>query len=109
MTQRLWRLKSLKLISEDERAQLAAQSEIARQFRKSFLDEPIPNLSRLKKEGQFQHKLFMLALEAYRLGEISKSKLKEIASEVEINPEQLYDFIASVEASDDAPQQALVQ
>jgi Zn-dependent peptidase ImmA (M78 family)/transcriptional regulator with XRE-family HTH domain len=104
----LWRLKSLKLISEEARAQLAAQSEIAREFRRSFLDERPPSFPRLKKEGQFQHKLFMLALEAYRLGEISKSKLKEIAIEVEVKPEQLHDFIASVEASEQAPQEAMV-
>lgn len=102
----LWRLKSLKLVSEDQRAQLAAQSEIAREFRRSFLDAPTP---RVRREGQFQHKLFMLALEAYRLGEISKAKLKEVASEVEINSEHLYHFIASVEANDDAPRPAMVQ
>ena len=104
----LWRLKSLKFISEEERAQLASQSEIAREFRKSFLDERSFHVFKLKREGQFQHKLFMLALEAYRLGEISKSKLKEIADEVEVNSEQLYEFISSVEAEDPAPQQAMV-
>ena len=51
----------------------------------------------------------MLALEAYRLGEISKAKLKEVASVVEINSEHLYDFIASVEASDDTARPAMVQ
>ncbi len=105
----LWRLKSLKLISEEERTQLAAQSEIAREFRRSFLDERIPNFSKVRKEGQFQDKLFMLALEAYRLGEISKAKLKEIASAVEVSSERLYDFIASVEASDDTPRPAMAQ
>lgn len=102
----LWRLKSLKLISEDQRAQLAGQSEIAREFRRSFLDSRIPKVQR---KGQFQHKLFMLALEAYRLGEISKAKLKEIAQEVEISSERLYDFIASVEAKDDTARPAMVQ
>ena len=43
----LWRLKSLKLISEEERTQLAAQSEIAREFRRyTFLMNAFPTSPR---------------------------------------------------------------
>ncbi len=38
-----------------------------------------------------------MALEAYRVGEISKAKLKEIASELEISNEELRALLGGIE------------
>ena len=93
----LWRLKTLKLISEEERANLAGQSESAKEFRKLLWTRHGRQRRMERREGKFQHKLLMLALEAFRLGEISRAKLKEIAKLSEISSDQLNTFIASIE------------
>jgi hypothetical protein len=49
------------------------------------------------REGKFQHKLLMLALEAFRLGEITHAKLQEIAKLSNISPDQLQMFVAAIE------------
>ena len=93
----LWRLKTLKLISEEERAKLAGQSESAKEFRKLLWMQSGRPRRFERREGKFQHKLLMLALEAFRLGEITRAKLREIAKLSEVSSEQLDTFIASIE------------
>jgi hypothetical protein len=71
----LWRLKTLKLVSEEERVSLAGQTQSANEFRKLLWNQNGRSRRVLNREGKFQHKLLMLGLEAFRLGEISLAKL----------------------------------
>jgi Zn-dependent peptidase ImmA (M78 family)/transcriptional regulator with XRE-family HTH domain len=104
----LWRLKTLKLISEEERLHLASQNESASEFRKLlWMQSGRPQRSAIR-EGKFQHKLLMLALEAFRLGEISHAKLREVAKLGDISPEQLDTFVASIEPEDHTEAKALL-
>lgn len=96
----LWRLKSLKIISEEEREELSSRKDAACDFRnllrrQSGYDHQIQG-------GNFQHKLLMLALEAYRLGEISKAKLREIGATLEVPPHQIDAFSRSAEPAETA-------
>jgi hypothetical protein len=50
----------------------------------------------------------MLALEAFRLGEITHSKLREIAKLGDISPHQLDTFVASIEPEDHTEAKALL-
>jgi hypothetical protein len=93
----LWRLKTLKLISEEERANLANQSASASEFRKLLWSQSGRPRRLADREGKFQHKLLMLALEAFRLGEITRSKLQEVAKLSNISAGQLDTFVASIE------------
>jgi Zn-dependent peptidase ImmA (M78 family)/transcriptional regulator with XRE-family HTH domain len=104
----LWRLKTLKLISEEERSNLASQSESAIEFRKLLWNQRGRPQRTATREGNFQHKLLMLALEAFRLGEISHSKLREIAKLGNISPHQLDTFVASIEHEDHTEAKALL-
>jgi hypothetical protein len=104
----LWRLKTLKLISEEERANLASQNEGAVEFRKLLWTQcGRPQRSTIR-EGKFQHKLLMLALEAFRLGEISHAKLREVAKLGDISPQQLDTFVAAIEPADHTEAKALL-
>jgi len=104
----LWRLKALKLISEEERTKLASQSESAYEFRKLLCTQSVRPQRSAIREGQFQHKLLMLALEAFRLGEISHAKLREVAKLGDISPEILDTFVASIEPGDHTEAKALL-
>jgi len=104
----LWRLKTLKLISEEERVHLASQNESAIEFRKLLWNQSGRPQRLAIREGKFQHKLLMLALEAFRLGEISHSKLREIAKLGDISPQQLDTFVASIEPEDHTEAKALL-
>ena len=42
----------------------------------------------------------MLALEAFRLGEITHAKLQEIAKLSSVSADQLHTFVAAIEAED---------
>jgi len=50
-----------------------------------------------RRESTFQHKLLSVTLEAYRVGEISKSKLREIASELEVSDGELKTLLGGIE------------
>jgi hypothetical protein len=50
----------------------------------------------------------MLALEAFRLGEISHAKLREVANLGDISPEILDTFVASIEPGDHTEAKALL-
>jgi Zn-dependent peptidase ImmA (M78 family)/transcriptional regulator with XRE-family HTH domain len=104
----LWRLKALKLISEEERLSLASQSESAKEFRKLLWTQSGRPQRTAIREGKFQHKLLMLALEAFRLGEISHAKLREIAKLGDISSQQLDTFVASIEPEDHTEAKALL-
>ena len=104
----LWRLKTLKLISEEERANLASQSESAYEFRKLLWTQSGRPQRSAIREGKFQHKLLMLALEAFRLGEISHAKLREVAKLGDISPQQLDTFVAAIEPEDHTEAKALL-
>jgi hypothetical protein len=104
----LWRLKALKLISEDERANLAAQNDSANEFRKLlWMQSGKPQRTAIR-EGKFQHRLLMLALEAFRLGEISHAKLREVAKLGDISPQQLDTFVAAIGPEDHTETKALL-
>lgn len=104
----LWRLKALKLISEDERANLAAQNESANEFRKLLWAQSGKPQRTVIRESKFQHKLLMLALEAFRLGEISHGKLREVAKLGDISSQQLDTFVAAIEPEDHTEAKALL-
>jgi Zn-dependent peptidase ImmA (M78 family)/DNA-binding XRE family transcriptional regulator len=93
----LWRLKTLKLISEEERTNLAAQNESANEFRKLLWNQCGRPRRFAAREGKFQHRLLMLALEAFRLGEITHAKLQEIAQLSSVSRDQLHTFVAAIE------------
>jgi Zn-dependent peptidase ImmA (M78 family)/transcriptional regulator with XRE-family HTH domain len=96
----LWRLKSLQIISEEEREDLLSQNEAALEFRK-LLWRQSGRRQRIQG-GKFQHKLLMLALEAYRLGEISKAKLREIGATLDVTSRQIDAFTIGSESADSA-------
>jgi Zn-dependent peptidase ImmA (M78 family)/transcriptional regulator with XRE-family HTH domain len=104
----LWRLKTLKLISEEERSYLASQSESASEFRKLLWNQSGRPQRLVNREGKFQHKLLMLALEAFRLDEISLAKLREIAKLGNISSHQLDTFVASIEHKNHTEAKALL-
>jgi Zn-dependent peptidase ImmA (M78 family)/transcriptional regulator with XRE-family HTH domain len=86
----LWRLKSLQMISEEERESLARKQTAASAFRKVLGERFLRHRDRFRNhESAFQHKLLSMALEAFRLGEISKSKLKETALSADVSRAEL--------------------
>ena len=94
----LWRLKSLQIISEEERESLAQKQTAASAFRKVLGERFARRKDRLaKREFGFQHKLLSMALEAFRLGEISKAKLKEIASSADVSMRELNALLEGIE------------
>ena len=94
----LWRLKSFQIISEEERESLAQKQTAASAFRKVLGDRFSRHRDRFTKhESTFQHKLLSMALEAFRLGEISKAKLKEIASGADVSNGELNALLGGIE------------
>lgn len=94
----LWRLKSLQIISEEERGSLAQKQTAATAFRKVLVERFARHRDRFaKQESAFQHKLLSMALEAFRLGEISKSRLKEVASNADVSNGELNALLAGIE------------
>ena len=94
----LWRLKALQVISEEERENRAQKQAAASAFRRVLGERYLAHRQRFnRRESTFQHKPLSIALEAYRVEEISKAKLKEIASELEISNEELRAFVGGIE------------
>ena len=94
----LWRLKALQVLSEEERENLAQKQAAASAFRRVLGERYAAHKQRFnRRESTFQHKLLSMALEAYRVGEISKVKLKEIASELEVSNEELKTLLGGIE------------
>ncbi|MBZ5553800.1 MAG: XRE family transcriptional regulator [Acidobacteriia bacterium] len=94
----LWRLKALQILSEEERNELFEKQGSANAFRR-VLGERFANHRQrfVRRERAFQHKLFTLALEAFRLGHISRAKLKEIAEDVEVPNEELKNLLGGID------------
>jgi Zn-dependent peptidase ImmA (M78 family)/transcriptional regulator with XRE-family HTH domain len=94
----LWRLKALQIISEEERENLAQKQAAASAFRRVLGERYAAHRQRFnRRESTFQHKLLSMALEAYRVGEISKAKLKEIASGLEVSDGELKTLLGGIE------------
>jgi transcriptional regulator with XRE-family HTH domain len=94
----LWRLKSLQIISEEERESLARKQAAASAFRKVLGERFARHKDRfIKQESAFQHKILSMALEAFRLGEISKSKLKEIVAKADVSSGELSALLEGIE------------
>jgi Zn-dependent peptidase ImmA (M78 family)/transcriptional regulator with XRE-family HTH domain len=96
----LWRLKSLKMVSEEERESLASKNELALNFRRLLWEQKRRPSRPRRQENTFEHKLLMLALEAYRLGGITKAKLNEIAKQTSLSLDQFKVFADSIEPPD---------
>jgi Zn-dependent peptidase ImmA (M78 family)/transcriptional regulator with XRE-family HTH domain len=94
----LWRLKSLQVVSEEERENLAQKQDAANAFRRVLGKRFAAHRQRFsRRDGTFQHKLLSVALEAFRLGEISKTKLQEIAAEIEISDDELRQLLTGID------------
>src|SRR2546429_8580625 len=94
----LWRLKSLQIISEEERESLAQKQTSASAFRKVLGERFSRHRERFRKrESAFQHKLLSMALEAFRLGEITRSKLKEIAGSADVSKAELHTLLDGID------------
>ena len=94
----LWRLVALQIISEEERENLAQKQAAASAFRRVLGERYAAQRQRFnRRESSFQHKLLSVALEANRVGEISKSKLREIASELEVSDGELKTLLGGIE------------
>jgi len=94
----LWRLKSFQIISEEERESLAQKQTAASAFRKVLGDRFSRHRDRFTKhESTLRHKLLSMALEAFRLGEISKAKLKEIASGADVSSGEFNALLGGIE------------
>jgi Zn-dependent peptidase ImmA (M78 family)/transcriptional regulator with XRE-family HTH domain len=94
----LWRLKALQIISEEERENLAQKQAAASAFRRVLGERYAAHRERFnRRESTFQHKVLSIALEAYRIGEISKSKLSEIAAELDVSNEELKTLVGGIE------------
>jgi Zn-dependent peptidase ImmA (M78 family)/transcriptional regulator with XRE-family HTH domain len=99
----LWRLKSLQVISEEERERLAEKQGPANAFRRVLGERFSAHRQRFyRRQGAFQHKLLSVGLEAFRLGEISKAKLRELASDVEVSSDQLKELLAGLEVESES-------
>ena len=59
------------------------------------------------RESTFQHKLLSMALEAYRVGEITNAKLKEIASELEVSNEELKTLLGGIEVETESAKEGI--
>lgn len=104
----LWRLKSLRMISEEERESLASKDELALNFRHLLWEQKRRPRRAKHQENTFEHKLLMLALEAYRLGAITKSKLNEIAKQTSLSLDQFRVFAESIEPAEGHPSSPLI-
>jgi Zn-dependent peptidase ImmA (M78 family)/transcriptional regulator with XRE-family HTH domain len=94
----LWRLKSLQIVSEEERESLAQKQTAASAFRKVLVERFSRHRDHFRKrESAFQHKLLSMALEAFRLGVVSRSKLSEIAGSADVSRAELDTLLNGIE------------
>lgn len=90
----LYRLLNLKLLTEEERAQLAEQKETANEIMRFLGREPEPTMPHRKP---FRHQLAFLAIEAFRREVISRGKLKELCALAEVLPGEFEALLDAVE------------
>lgn len=84
----LYRLRNLRLVTEDEFERLKAQDErsLGKRLAKLMdLEEP----DHRKARDEFRHRFMNLAFEAYRREKISRAKLAELAEMVDVSLEDL--------------------
>lgn len=104
----LWRLKSVQVISEDEREKLAQKQDAANAFRKVLGKRFATHRQRFnRRDGTFQHKLLSVALEAFRLEEISKTKLREIAKEIDIADDELKQLLTGIDTDSESAKEGV--
>ena len=104
----LYRLRNLRLVSAAEFEQLKALDDAGkgRQLAE-LLGLPEPDDSIVRNE--FRHRFLGLALEAYRREEISRGKLKELATMVDLTAEDLDRLVEDAGLDDDEPALARTQ
>jgi Zn-dependent peptidase ImmA (M78 family)/DNA-binding XRE family transcriptional regulator len=90
----LYRLLNLKLITEEERAQLAQQKDMATEIMRFLGFEPDAKVAGRKP---FRHQFVLLAVEAYRREAISRAKLRELCSLAQVLPGEFKALVATVE------------
>jgi Zn-dependent peptidase ImmA (M78 family)/DNA-binding XRE family transcriptional regulator len=84
----LYRLRNLRLITEEELQRLKEQEEVGLgNTMAALLDVPEPDHEAVRNE--FRHRFLSLGLEALRRGEITRQKLDELSQMVHIEPHQL--------------------
>jgi Zn-dependent peptidase ImmA (M78 family)/transcriptional regulator with XRE-family HTH domain len=104
----LWRLKALQIVSEEERESLAQKQAAASAFRRVLGERYAAHRQRFdRREDTFQHKLLSMALEAYRVGQISRAKLKEIAAEVEVSDEEIKTLLGGIQVETEPPKEGI--
>lgn len=95
----LYRLKNLRLVKDPEFEALKAQEEqgIGKAIA-GLLDLEEPDQEKARNE--FRHRFLGLALEAFRRGEITRSKLRELAVQVGVEGDSLEDVLTRLAATD---------
>jgi len=88
----LYRLKNLRLVTEPEFEALQQQDEqgLSKSLAR-LLDLPDPEHENARNE--FRHRFLALGLEAFRRGEITRAKLRELAEMVEVADSDLGEFL----------------
>jgi len=94
----LYRLQNLKLLSEGEREQLAAQRPFANRLRWLLEPEAEEDEEELAKPRS-RYRLAFLALEAFRAEAISRGKFRELCKLAQVPPAEIKGLIAAVEAA----------
>lgn len=98
----LYRLRNLRLVSAAEFEQLKALDDAGKGKQLAeMLGLPEPDDSIVRNE--FRHRFLGLALEAYRREEISRGKLKELATMVDLTADELDRLIEDAGLDDDEP------
>jgi hypothetical protein len=104
----LWRLKALQIVSEEERESLAQKQAAASAFRRVLGERFAAHRRRFNlREDNFQHKLLSVALEAYRVGEISRAKLNEIAADLQVSDEEIKTLLGGIEVEMEPPKEGV--
>lgn len=96
----LFRLRNLRLVNEDKFGHLKALDEAGKgKHLAELLGLPEPDHTEVRNE--FRHRFLGLALEAYRREEISRGKLKELATMVALPASDLDKLVEDVGLDDD--------
>jgi Zn-dependent peptidase ImmA (M78 family)/DNA-binding XRE family transcriptional regulator len=96
----LFRLRNLRLVNGDEFSHLKALDELGKgRELAELLGLPEPDHAEVRNE--FRHRFLGLALEAYRRQEISRGKLKELATMVALPATDLEKLVEDVGLDDD--------
>ena len=99
----LYRLKNLGVISEEERERLASMSSSAAEVAGQWGLQPEPDEE--NGDRRFQHYYVGMALEAYRRGDITLSKLAELVDQVGMSREEVVDLLEKVGIYDESDEE----